>query len=134
MSMFSEQDVENILRSIVKLNTAMGIYSVLIPLVFAAVIIVLLVRAYRYPGTKSSAALLSSLGAIYLYSGWTIFSGQNEMGATEAWVGAIALWLVAILLIADSVFHWTHIHWPRRLDLQVLSVFFMVGGIFIYPL
>ncbi len=132
--MFSRKDVDAILRAVEKLNTQMGLFAVIIPLLFAVIVVLLLLYCYRNPGRKSSRALIGSLAVIYVFSGWTIFAGRSEMGTTEALVGAIALWFVAFLLIIDTIFHWTEVRWPERFDLKVFSVFFMVAGIFIYPL
>ena len=132
--MFNKEDVEGMLQAIVKLNTIMGPFAVIIPAFFAIVVILLLLHCYKNPGRKSSTALIGSLAVIYVFSGWTIFTGKNEMGTAVALIGAIALWLVALLLIIDIIFHWTEVRWPERLDLKVLSISFMVAGIFLYPL
>jgi len=133
-TVFNKEDVEGMLRAIVKLNTMMGPFAVIIPALFATIVILLLLYCYKNPGKKSSTALIGSLGVIYTFSGWTIIAGKDEMGSAVAWGGAIALWLVALLLIIDAIFHWTEVHWPERLDLKVLSVSFMGAGIFLYPL
>lgn len=132
--MFSREDVENILEGIVNLNVAMGPFAVIIPLFFAIAVIVLLLYCYKNPGRKSSAALMGSLAVIYVFSGWTIFTGRNEMGTTMAMAGAVGLWTVALLLVLDVIFHWTEVRWPVRLDLRILSISFMVAGLFLYPL
>ena len=132
--MFTEEDVEGMLQAIVKLNTVMGSFAVIIPVAFAIVVILLLLACYKNPGRRSSAALMGSLAVIYLFSGWTIFTGKDEMGSTVALIGAIALWSVAFLLIIDAIFHWTEVRWPERLDLKVFAISFMVAGIFLYPL
>jgi hypothetical protein len=132
--MFNKEDVEGMLQGIIKLNTMMGPFAVIIPVFFAIVVILLLLYCYKNPGRKSSAALMGSLALIYVFSGWTIFAGRNEMGDAMALLGAIGLWLVALLLIFDIIFHWTEVRWPERLDLKVLSISFMVAGIFLYPL
>jgi len=132
--MFNKEDVERILQGVVKLNTMMGPFAVIIPVFFAIVVILLLLYCYKNPGRKSSTALMGSLAVVYLFSGWTIFAGKNEMGTATALSGAIALWFVALLLVFDMIFHWTEVRWPERFDLKVLSISFMVAGIFLYPL
>jgi len=132
--MFNKEDVEGMLQGIVKLNSIMGSFAVIIPVFFAIVVMLLLLYCYKNPGRKSSTALIGSLAVIYIFSGWTISTGKNEMGAAMALIGAIALWLVALLLVVDIIFHWTEVRWPERLDLKVLSISLMVAGIFLYPL
>ena len=132
--MFTEEDVAGMLQGIIKLNTAMGAFAVIIPVFFAIVVILLLLYCYKNPGKRSSAALMGSLAVVYIFSGWTISTGKDEMGASMALLGAIALWSVALLLIADSIFHWTIVRWPERLELKVLAIFLMAAGIFFYPL
>ena len=132
--MFNKEDVENILKGIVNLNTAMGPLAVIVPVLFAVSVILLLLYCYRNPGRRSSAALMGSLAVIYIFSGWTIFGGKSEMGASKALIGAVALWTVALLLVIDAIFHWTQVRWPERFDLKVLSISLMVAGIFLYPI
>ncbi len=131
--MFTEEQVAAILVGIVKLNTLMGPLAVIIPVAFVIVVIGLLIYCYKVPGRKSSSALMASLAVVYVYSGGTIYSGSADMGAT-ALSGAVALWIVALLLALDAIFHWTEVRWPEQLDLKVLSISFMVAGIFLYPL
>jgi hypothetical protein len=132
--MFNEKDVEGMLQAIVKLNMIMGPFAVIIPVFFAIVVILLLLRCYKNHGRKTSTALIGSLALIYVFSGWTIFAGRAEMGTGMALIGAIALWLVAVLLIIDTMFHWTEVRWPERIDLRVLSISLMAAGILLYPL
>ena len=132
--MVSKEDVERTLQGISDLNTEMGAWAIIIPLVFVVLVISLLLYCYWKPGKKSSRALIGSLAVIYVYSGFTILSGINEMGAASAWVGAVALWAVAFFLVLDMIFYWTEIRLPERLDLKVISITLMATGIFIYPL
>jgi hypothetical protein len=132
--MFTEEDVANMLRAISHLNTLMGSFAVIIPAVFVIVVLALLLYSYKHPGRRSSAALMGSLVVVYLFSGWTIWAGGEEMGASVAMTGAIALWFVALLLFFDALFYWTEVRFPERRDLRILSIFFMAVGIFLYPL
>ena len=132
--MFTSQDVENMLRGIARLNTQMGIFAYLIPAAFALVVIYEYIDAIKKPGKQTSARLLATLALIYVYSGFTIASGVEEMGASVAWAGAIALWAIAFILILDIVFHWTEVRLPDQPDLKILSLVLMVAGIFLYPL
>ncbi|NOY10140.1 MAG: hypothetical protein GXP33_15005 [Spirochaetes bacterium] len=132
--MFNKEAVDNILKGIVKANTAMGPFSLIIPAVSAAAVILLLLYCYKNKGRRGSAALTGFLAVIYIFSGGTILAGSGEMGSVMAWTGAAALWLVALLLVLDMVFHWTVIRLPERKDLKVISIFFMTAGIILYPL
>lgn len=132
--MFNQEDVAGMLKGIERLNTSMGPFAVIIPLFLAVVVLVLLWYCYKSPGKKSSTVLMASLAVIYVFSGGTIYAGKNEMGDAMAWGGAIALWVVALLLAIDAILHWTEVRWPERRDLKVLSIFFMAAGIILYPI
>ncbi|NOZ72274.1 MAG: hypothetical protein GXP38_10230 [Chloroflexi bacterium] len=132
--MFNQEDVAEMLRGIERLNTSMGIFALLIPLIFTVVVLGLLWYCYKSPGRKRSSALMAALAIIYIFSGATIYAGKKEMGDTMALMGAIALWFVALLLLLDAYFHWTEVRWPERRDLRLLSLFLMAAGIFLYPI
>ncbi len=130
--MFNREMVVIILKGIADLNTKMGIWAIIIPVVFAIAVILMVVAAYKKPGRQSSAILLGTLAIIYIFSGFTILVNINQMGNT-AWVGAIGLWLVAVLLILDVIFNWTKISLSEKLDLKILAILLMITGIFVYP-
>ncbi|GEM_PF-6737335 len=132
--MFNRKMVEDTLKGIVWLNERMGTWSLILPLIFAIVVVLLLISCYRKPGRKNSRLLLGFYALIYIFSGFTIFIGKDFMGPSQALTGAIALWVVAALLIADVIFGWTEVRLSERLLLKVISLFFVVAGIFLYPL
>ncbi|RKX83840.1 MAG: hypothetical protein DRP57_07130 [Spirochaetes bacterium] len=132
--MFDKEKVEEILKGIVWLNKEMGIWALIVPAVFAAVVLFLLYSCYKNPGKKTSRLLLAVYVLIYIYSGFTIFIGKDFMGLKEALTGAVALWIVAVLLIADIIFNWTEVRLPEKAHLKIISVFFILAGIFFYPL
>jgi len=132
--MFSREDVSAILEGISDLNTAMGIWAVIVPVFFAAAVMILLFYAYKKPGRKTSAYLMLAMAVVYLFSGWTIFSGKDQMGFAAALSGSAALWLVSVLLILDGLLYWTHVEMPEKTTLKIISFIFMFSGIFIYPL
>jgi hypothetical protein len=131
---FNHEDVERILQGIVKLNTVMGPFGVAVPVFFAMVVLLLLLRCYTRPGRKSSTALIGTLVVVYVFSGFAILAGKDEMGAGMAWMGAAVLWMVALLLVIDMIFYWTEVGWPRQFYRRALSLSFMAIGIFLYPL
>lgn len=56
--MFGDKEVEAILQGIYDLNTMMGIWGIIIPVIFAVVVIVLVYQCYKHPGkgnTKKTA-------------------------------------------------------------------------------
>ena len=132
--MFDEQKVEAILQGIAALNTKLGVFAYLIPAVFTLVVIYLYYQCTQNPGRKTSARLMNALGVVYLYAGLTILAGIQVMGASLAIAGAVALWLIALLLFLDARFFWTEVRTPNNPDLKVISLLLMVTGIFLYPL
>jgi len=125
--------VEQTLEGIVWLNQKMGIWSFIIPVVFAAIVLILLFKSYKTPSRKNSGLLLSAYAAIYIFSGFSIFIGKDFMGQAVALSGAIALWFVAALLILDVIFGWTEIKIPQQPHLKILSWSLIFAGIFFYP-
>ncbi len=125
--------VEKALEGIVWLNGRMGVYALIVPLVFAIIVLILLGRSYKNPSTKNGRLLLSAYAIIYIYSGSTILMGKTFMGTAAAWSGAIGLWLIAVFLILDVVFNWTEIRPPEQTHLRILSYALIFAGIFFYP-
>ena len=132
--MFNKQMVEETLKGIVWLNERMGIWALITPAVFAAAVMLLLFICYKNPGKKTSRSLLAAYTLIYIFSGFTIFVGKDFMGLANALIGSIALWIVAALLLADIIFGWTEIRLSEKTLLRVTSIFFILAGIFFYPL
>jgi hypothetical protein len=131
--MFDREHVDAILRGIAMVNTGWFPWSIILPPLFATVVILLLINCYRRPGPGSSRVLLGFLALVYIFSGFSILGGIEATGST-AWAGAIALWAVALLLIIDVILHQTDVRWPKETDLKYLSASLMVAGIFLYPL
>jgi hypothetical protein len=125
--------VEQTLAGIAWLNQRMGIWSFVLPVVFAATVLALLLKNYKNPSRKNSGLLLSAYAVIYIFSGATIFIGKDFMGTTAALSGAIGLWLVAAFLILDVIFSWTEIRIPQQSHLKILSWSLIFAGIFFYP-
>ncbi len=132
--MFDKETTEQVLKGIVWLNEKMGIWSLIIPAVFAAVVILSLVRAYRNPSTANSRIVLAVFAVIYVFGGWTIFIGKDFMGTAMAMTGAIGLWLVSLLLVLDIFLKWTDIRINSSSFLNILSWLLIFSGIFLYPL
>jgi hypothetical protein len=132
--MFDQQRVEAILKGIVQLNTDFGLWSIVIPVIFAAVVILLLLRSYKKPGITESRLVMGSLSVIYVYSGLTIFLGSPSMGSMISLIGAFAMWFVALLLALDAILNWTDVKMPENTCLKIVSIGLMATGILIYPL
>jgi hypothetical protein len=130
--MFDKESVKNILDGIVWLNGKMGVWAFIIPAVFAIAVLSQLYRCYRNPSKKNSRYLMAIFAVIYLFSGYSIFIGREFMG-NDALIGAVALWLVSLLLISDVIFNWTYIRFPENKVLRFISLFLILGGIFLYP-
>jgi len=131
--MFDKESVKNILDGIVWLNGKMGVWAFIIPAVFAIAVLSQLYRCYRNPSKMNSRYLMAIFAVIYLFSGYSIFIGREFMG-NDALIGAVALWLVSLLLISDVIFNWTYIRFPENKVLRFISLFLILGGIFLYPL
>ena len=132
--MFDKNNVEQILKEFVWLNTKMGIWSFIVPIIFAVVVLLFLYRAYKKPSQKNTGILLSIYAIIYLFSGYIIFIGKDFMGFQEAIIGAIHAWSVSIFLILDVIFEWTEIKLPKRTHLKIISWSLIFAGIVLYPL
>jgi len=132
--MFDKNNIEQILKEIVWLNTKMGVWSFIIPIIFAVTVLLFLYRAYKKPSQKNTKILLSIYAIIYLFSGYTLFMGKNFMGLQEAIIGAVALWSVSIFLILDIIFKWTEIKLPKKTHLKIISLSLIFAGIVLYPL
>lgn len=132
--MFNEKHVDAILKSVVILNQSLGIWAVMIPIALAVIVLVLLINAYRQPGRQSTRWVLASLAGVYVYSGFTILLGSAAMGGSFAMIGAVALWLVALLLVLDVIVGWTEVRMSQRLDIRIASITLMVSGIVLYPI
>jgi len=132
--MFDKEAVEKILIGVAWLNTKMGVFAWLIPLIFVIGVIFLLWRAYQNPGKETSRWLMGFLAIVYVFGGWTIYVGKDVMGAQMALFGAIALWMVALILLLDAIFSWTIVDISEKKELKIISLFLMFSGIFLYPL
>jgi len=131
--MFDKEMVSKVIEGIVWLNNAMGVWAWIFPILFAMAVLWQLVRCYRHPSPANSRLLMAIYGVIYLYSGAAIFVGIDYMG-NMAYVGAVALWSVGVIVLLDAVFGWTHVRLPENRPLRYLSLFLILGGIFLYPL
>jgi len=131
--MFDKESVNNILDGIVWLNGKMGVWAFIVPAVFAIAVLSQLFRCYRNPSKKNSRYLMAIFAIIYMFSGYSIFIGREFMG-NDALIGAIALWAVSLLLILDVIFNWTDIRLSKNKILRFISLFLILGGIFLYPL
>jgi len=132
--MFDKEMVNQILKGIGWLNEKMGIWAIIIPIVFAITVIYLLYRAYKKPSKKRNINVLVAFALIYIFSGYTIFVGKDFMGANTAIVGAIGLWAVSVFLILDIIFGWTSIQVPQKKYVKILSWSLIFAGIFFYPI
>jgi len=132
--MFNEESVDSILQGIVWLNEKMGIWSIIIPVIFALLVIIQLYINYKSPSTNKTKIFLATFAFIYLYSGYTIYIGKEFMGLTMALVGAFALWFVTIFLILDIIFNWTYISFNKKSYLTIISFLLIFIGIIIYPI
>lgn len=132
--MINEERVDAMLKAIVALNQSLGIWAVLIPIALVAVLLALLIHAYRKPGRQSTRWVLADLAGVYVYSGIMILLGSHAMGGLFALSGAVALWLVALLLILDVVWGWTEVRLSQRLDIRIVSIVLMVSGVVLYPI
>ncbi len=131
--MFDKEMTEQILKGIVWLNEKMGIWSFILPVVFAAGVLYFLIRAYRNPSVKNSRLLLAAYALVYVFAGWTIFIGKDFMGTGAAVGGAVGLWSVSFFLVLDIFFKWTEVKISENKFLRFTSWFFIFAGIFLYP-
>ena len=132
--MFDKEKTEEILKSIVWLNEKLGMWSFIIPIIFAIAVLVSLLIAYKNPSKRNSKIVLSIYAMIYLFSGYSIFLGKDFMGFNIALGGAIGLWFVTLMLILDIIFNWTEIKLSEDKLLKSISLFLIFGGIFLYPI
>lgn len=132
--MFNDEMVEKILIGVADLNIKMGIFAWLIPLLFAIGVLFLLWRAYQNPGKNTSRWVMGFMALVYIFSGWTIYAEKDVMGTQMALFGAIALWVIALILLLDAIFTWTIVDLSNKSDLKVIAVFLMFAGIFLYPI
>jgi hypothetical protein len=131
--MFNKNETEQILKGIVWLNEQLGIWSWILPIIFAVTVLGLLYRSYQSPSRSNTRLVLGAYTLIYIYSGWTIFIGHDFLGWNMALAGAIGLWFVAVFLMLDIVFCWTDIRLPEKGHLRILSWSLIAAGIFFYP-
>jgi len=131
--MYSKEMVEKILEGIVWSNNLMGIWTFIIPAVFAIAVLFQLFRSYKNPSKKNSRILMGIYAVIYLFSGYSIYMGKEFYG-DDALIGSIALWIVSLFLILDVIFNWTQIKLSENKTLRYTSLFLIFGGIFLYPL
>ena len=132
--MFNKEMTEQILKGIVWLNEKMGAWSFILPVVFAVGVLYFLIRAYRNPSVKNSRLLLAAYALVYVFGGWTIFIGKDFMGTGAAIGGAVGLWSISFFLILDIFFKWTEIKVSENRFLKFTSWFFIIAGIFLYPI
>jgi len=132
--MYTKEMVNKILEGIVWFNNQMGIWSIIIPVIFVIAVLYGLFRSYKTPTPRNSKILLGIFAVIYVFAGYSIFIGKDFMGLEEALIGSIALWLVSLLLIADIIFGWTEIRLSANKSIRYISWFFIIAGIFLYPL
>ena len=132
--MFDKEMTEQVLKGIVWLNEKMGIWSLIIPVFFAGMVIFSLVKAYRNPSMVNNRIVLAVFAVIYVFGGWTIFIGKDFMGTSMAVTGAIGLWLISVLLVMDIFFKWTEIRVSSSSFIKILSWLLIFSGIFLYPL
>ena len=132
--MFDKEMTEQILKGIVWLNERMGIWSFILPVVFAVSVLYFLIRAYRHPSVKNSRLLLAAYALVYIFGGWTIYIGKDFMGTGAAVGGALGLWSVSFFLILDIFFKWTEVKISENKILKFTSWFFIFAGIFLYPI
>jgi len=132
--MFDKETTEKILQGIIWLNEQLGIWSFIIPIIFAITVLYLLYRTYKNPSRKNTKFVLFAYAIIYFYAGLTIFLGKDFMGKQAAIVGSIALWSMSVLLIADIIFGWTFIKLSENKTLKIISWILIFSGIFLYPL
>jgi len=132
--MFDREMVNQILKGVGWLNEKMGMWAIIIPIVFTIVVIYLLYKAYKKPSKKRSISVLVAFALIYVFGGYTIFIGKDFMGATAAIGGAVGLWSVSVFLILDIIFGWTTIQVPQKKYLKILSWSLIFAGIFFYPI
>jgi len=111
----------------------MGIWAFIIPVIFAIAVLYQLYRCYNKPSAKNSRILVGIYAVIYLFSGYSIYIGKDFMGQ-NALIGGIALWVVSLFLILDTIFNWTKIKLSENNGLKYISWFFIFAGIFLYPL
>ncbi len=132
--MFDKENTEQILNGIVWLNEKLGIWSFIIPIIFALSVLISLFFAYTNPNKKNTKIVLGIYAIIYLFSGYSIFIGKDFMGLKVALGGAIGLWFVCFMLILDIIFKWTVIQLSEDKFLRIVSLFLILGGIFLYPI
>jgi len=132
--MFDKEMTEQILKGIVWLNERMGMWSFILPVVFAVSVLYFLIRAYRHPSVKNSRLLLAAYALVYVFGGWTIFIGKDFMGTGAAVGGALGLWSVSFFLVLDIFFKWTEVKISENKILKFTSWFFIFAGIFLYPI
>ena len=125
--------VQQIVDGIADLNVWMGIWSLLLPAIFALAVLWALFRCYRNPSQTHTRILLAIYAVIYVFARWTILMGRDVMGLPTALGGAIGLWTVSLLLVLDIFFHWTEVRMPEQTGLKILSWSLIVTGIFLYP-
>ncbi len=131
--MYNKEMVEQILNGIVWFNNQMGIWAFIIPIAFAIAVLYQLYQSYKNPSAKNSRILMGIYAVIYLFSGYSIYIGKDFMGP-DALIGGIGLWSVSFFLILDVIFNWTKVKINENKGLRYISWFFIIAGIFLYPL
>lgn len=131
--MFDQEKTEQILNGIVWLNEKMGVWSFLVPIVFAVIALWALVRSYLRPSSGNSRIVLAVYAVIYIFGGFTNFVGKDFMGSRMALGGAVGLWAVSAFLVLDIVFGWTEVGIAKEKHLQIVSWILILSGIFLYP-
>ena len=79
--MFNKENTEAIIKGIAYLNNKMGIWSFIVPIIFAITILLLLYVNYKKPSKKKRGLLLLAYAIIYVYSGYTIFFRERFHGS-----------------------------------------------------
>jgi len=122
------------IEGIAWLNIKMGVFSIILPIIFASAVIIFLLSAYRNPSRSKSNIVLLTFAIIYLFGGVTILLGKDFMGFKVAFSGAVGLWIISLLLVLDIIFHLTFIKLSKKIFLRIVSVFLIFSGIFLYPI
>lgn len=131
--MGNKEMVDAMISMFERINTDFYPFSIIIPAIFAVFLTSTIIWSFLRPGLKISSVLKTGLGIIYVYAGSTIIAGIPELGIGGIG-GAVMMWIIAGFIFASLKSKDFIFSFPKEWDLRILSVYFILHGLFFYPI
>ncbi|NCC99695.1 MAG: hypothetical protein EOL95_08375 [Bacteroidia bacterium] len=130
--METQQLVQRMLETIIKINTGIYPFSLLIPISLGILFIIALIINLNNPNYRKTIFLKSIIVLCYSYAGIPLLLTTEIMGIQAIIGGLILLFLGLLFLI--SIFDKSKIYkLDNRLYIRIIGFVLMFVGIFLYP-